>query len=238
MKGFYLFLLFFAFSLGASIGRSEHLVARCDESVSQPVQPVDDAQTVADTLKKLAAAKAEEAVRAGKEKARSKLAAAAAAAKAKVAALGAKLKTAAVEKVKAALAKLLRKTPEPTTELAARGLTDDLMLQLFTLLKRTGLINDVMRMSLTDDEVRMATADITVELIKSGVIPYTEVFVALQESGLALDVVKFSLTDADTRAGLVELVLELVPQLVGLCGGFHLENVEWSTFNVTNATAH
>lgn len=102
-------------------------------------------------------------------------------------------------------------------QLESRNLLDDAMTQVFVALKRSGLINYVIRLSLTDEEVRAGVADITIELIRADVIPYSEVFNAMRESGLALDVVKYSLTDAETRQGLIDLVLELVPQLIEVC---------------------
>lgn len=112
--------------------------------------------------------------------------------------------------------------------LDTRGLVDDVMTQVFVALKRSGLIDHIIRMSLTDDEVRSLVASITIELIRADVIPYTEVFTALQESGLALDVVKFSLTDAETRLGLIALVMELVPQLVEICSPIALSQADLS----------
>lgn len=114
-------------------------------------------------------------------------------------------------------------------ELHPRTLVEDAMTQVFVALKRSGLINYVIRLSLTDDEVRAGVADITIELIRADVIPYSEVFNALRESGLALDVVKFSLTDAETRQGLIELVLELVPQLVEVCTPAVVANGDFSS---------
>lgn len=102
-------------------------------------------------------------------------------------------------------------------QLESRSLLDDAMTQVFVALKRSGLINYVIRLSLTDEEVRAGVADITIELIRADVIPYSEVFTAMRESGLALDVVKYSLTDAETRQGLIDLVVELVPQLIEVC---------------------
>lgn len=85
---------------------------------------------------------------------------------------------------------------------------------IFDALKESGLINDVIKMSLTDDETRAAVADITIDLIEADVIPYHEVFTALKTSGLATDVIKFAITDDETRQGLIKLVIELVPQLL------------------------
>lgn len=121
-------------------------------------------------------------------------------------------------------------------ELEARSLIDNVMTQVFVALKRSGLINYVIRLSLTDAEVRAGVADITIELIRADVIPYQEVFQGLQQSGLALDVVKFSLTDAETRLGLVELVLELVPQLVEICAPGVLSKADFSGFAAVSST--
>uniref|UniRef100_A0A0L0NVI3 Uncharacterized protein n=1 Tax=Candidozyma auris TaxID=498019 RepID=A0A0L0NVI3_CANAR len=98
-------------------------------------------------------------------------------------------------------------------QLAERAFLDDAMVHIFVLLKRSGLINSIIRQSLSDEDVREAIAKITIELIDADVIPYAEVFEALKDSGLALDVVKFSLTDPETRSGLVQLIVELIPEL-------------------------
>lgn len=98
--------------------------------------------------------------------------------------------------------------------LEERGLLDDAMTHIFVLLKRSGLINSVIRQSLVDDQVRHGVASITIELIEADVIPYTEVLEAMKDSGLALDVIKFSLTDSETRAGLIQLIIELIPELI------------------------
>lgn len=98
-------------------------------------------------------------------------------------------------------------------DLESRTFLDDAMVQIFTLLKRSGLINNIIRQSLTDPQVRAGVADITVELIDARVIPYDEVFEALMSSGMAIDVVRYSLTDQETRSGLVQLVIELIPEL-------------------------
>lgn len=98
--------------------------------------------------------------------------------------------------------------------LEERGLLDDAMTHIFVILKRSGLINSIIRQSLVDDQVRHGVAGITVELIEADVIPYTEVLEAMKDSGLALDVIKFSLTDNETRAGLIQLIIELIPELI------------------------
>lgn len=162
--------------------------------------------------------------------------------KGKISALLAEAKLAAKSKVQTQVDKAkqaaVKKLSPPTKrdavvgdnsyELEARGLVDSVMAQVFVALKRSGLINYVIRQSLTDAEVRAGVADITIELIRADVIPYQEVFQALQKSGLALDVVKFSLTDADTRLGLVLLVVELVPQLVEICSPGVLSKADFS----------
>lgn len=127
-------------------------------------------------------------------------------------------------------------TDSDSDVLLRRTLVEDVMTQVFVALKRSGLIDYVIRMSLTDEEVRAGVADITVELIRADVIPYSEVFTALQESGLALDVVKFSLTDAQTRLGLIDLVLELVPQLIEICTPTVVSKANFSSLLVTSTT--
>lgn len=95
-----------------------------------------------------------------------------------------------------------------------RALVDETLTRVFKTLKRSGLINDVLRMSLTDESVRESIVAVTVELIDAEVIPYEEIFDALVDSGLALDVVRFALTDEDTRDGLVQLIVDLIPELL------------------------
>ncbi|EGW32229.1 uncharacterized protein SPAPADRAFT_138221, partial [Spathaspora passalidarum NRRL Y-27907] len=95
-----------------------------------------------------------------------------------------------------------------------RDLVDKMLVRVFHSLKKSGLINDIIRMSLTDDEVRESVASITIELLRADVISWEEVFVALKDSGLAIDVVRFSLTDEETRNGLGELVKEILPDLL------------------------
>ncbi|KAK6457046.1 uncharacterized protein RJT20DRAFT_134338 [Scheffersomyces xylosifermentans] len=95
-----------------------------------------------------------------------------------------------------------------------RDLVDDLLVKVFVALKDSGLINAIIKMSLTDDKVRASIVDITVDLIEADVIPYEEIFVALKDSGLAIDVIKASVLDPETRAGVVALITELIPDLL------------------------
>lgn len=84
------------------------------------------------------------------------------------------------------------------------------------MLKKSGIVSDTIKNSLTDDEVRHLVAELTIEILKADVIPYEEVFRALKESGLAQSIVDETLTDKATRRGLVKLIVELTPQLVEL----------------------
>lgn len=112
-----------------------------------------------------------------------------------------------VEKAKSRAGKLLRAGLQSET-------VADVTVRLFVGLKESGLINDVIKMSLTDDEVRESITQITVDLLESGAIPWEEVFTALKDSGLAVDVVKQSVEDPTTRHGVALLIQELLPQLI------------------------
>ncbi|ODV78627.1 uncharacterized protein CANTADRAFT_29132, partial [Suhomyces tanzawaensis NRRL Y-17324] len=90
-------------------------------------------------------------------------------------------------------------------------LVEELLATLFSSLKQSGLINSVIRASLTDPEIRDGVTQIATDLISAGVIPYQEVFAALKQSELAVEVVRFTLTDQATREAAVQLVKELVP---------------------------
>ena len=95
-----------------------------------------------------------------------------------------------------------------------RDLVDDLLLKVFNLLKDSGLINEIIRMSLTDPLVRRSLTDVTARLLKARVVPWDDIFIALRRHGLAFEVVEFTLTNAETRAGLASFVVELLPRLV------------------------
>lgn len=113
---------------------------------------------------------------------------------------------------------LVEKAKQQAGDLLRAGLqsetVNDITVRLFINLKESGLINDVIKMSLTDDEVRQAITHITLDLLESGAIPWEEVFSALKDSGLAVDVVKLSVEDPATRHGVALLVQELLPQLI------------------------
>ena len=93
-------------------------------------------------------------------------------------------------------------------------MVDDLLLKVFNLLKDSGLINEIIRMSLTDPLVRRSLTDVTARLLKARVVPWDDIFIALRRHGLAFEVVEFTLTNAETRAGLASFVVELLPRLV------------------------
>ena len=95
-----------------------------------------------------------------------------------------------------------------------RDLVDELLLRVFNLLKGSGFINDIIRMSLTDPRVRLGMIDMTIRLLNAEVIPWDDIFIALKRHGLAIDVIKFTFTDAQTRVGLAAFVIELLPALV------------------------
>lgn len=98
--------------------------------------------------------------------------------------------------------------------LAKRDLVEDLLVKVFVALKKSGLVNSIVKMSLTDCDVRPAIIDILIELLEADVIPWEEVFVALKDSDLAVDVIKELFTDPETREGLMEFTAELIPDLL------------------------
>ncbi|CCE78878.1 Piso0_000912 [Millerozyma farinosa CBS 7064] len=106
------------------------------------------------------------------------------------------------------------KESKSVENLGKRDLVDDLLERVFVALKDSGLVNSIIKMSLTDDDVRPAITQLTIDLIEADVIPYKEIFEALKSSGLAVDVVKKSVTDPETREGLVEFTKELIKGLV------------------------
>lgn len=106
-------------------------------------------------------------------------------------------------------------------EIDKRGLSDvkdevveTLLIKVFTALKDSELLNPIIRFSLTDDTTREGLIDVTIELLKARVIPWTDIFNALKDSGLAVDILKFLLTDPEAREGQIDLVLELIPRLL------------------------
>ncbi|CUM63391.1 uncharacterized protein PRCAT00000965001 [Priceomyces carsonii] len=101
-----------------------------------------------------------------------------------------------------------------STGLFKRDLFEDLLVKLFKALKRSGLVNAVVKMSLTDDEVRPEIVNVTIDLLEADVIPWEEIFQALKDSGLAVDVIKNLLTDPETREGAVEFTVELIRELL------------------------
>ncbi|CAG90357.1 DEHA2G07964p [Debaryomyces hansenii CBS767] len=98
--------------------------------------------------------------------------------------------------------------------LAKRDFVEDLLVKVFVALKKSGLVNSIVKMSLTDCDVRPAIIDILIELLEADVIPWEEIFVALKDSGLAVDVINDLFTDPETREGLVQFTAELIPDLL------------------------
>lgn len=47
-------------------------------------------------------------------------------------------------------------------------------------MKHSGLINDIIKMSLTDDLVREALTDITIKLLNADVIPWDDIILAIK----------------------------------------------------------
>lgn len=105
-----------------------------------------------------------------------------------------------------------------------RDMVDELLLRVFNLLKGSGFINDIIRMSLTDPRVRLGMIDMTIRLLNAEVIPWDDIFIALKRHGLAIDVIKFTFTDAQTRVGLAAFVVELLPALVN-SGALNLRQI-------------
>lgn len=104
---------------------------------------------------------------------------------------------------------------EELVELMKRGDTVEYLLtKVFVALKRSGLIMPIIKMSLTNEDIRAALIDMTIQLLEADVIPYEDIFYALKDSGLALQVVGFSLQDDCTRRGLGKLIVELIPELI------------------------
>lgn len=98
--------------------------------------------------------------------------------------------------------------------LAKRDLVEDLLVKVFVALKKSGLVNSIVKMALTDCDVRPAIIDILIELLEADVIPWEDIFVALKDSGLAVDVINELFTDPETREGLVQFTAELIPDLL------------------------
>lgn len=98
--------------------------------------------------------------------------------------------------------------------LAKRDLVEDLLVKVFVALKKSGLVNSIVKMALTDCDVRPAIIDILIELLEADVIPWEDIFDALKDSGLAVDVINELFTDPETREGLVQFTAELIPDLL------------------------
>lgn len=98
--------------------------------------------------------------------------------------------------------------------LAKRDLVEDLLVKVFVALKKSGLVNSIVKMALTDCDVRPAIIDILIELLEADVIPWEDIFEALKDSGLAVDVINELFTDPETREGLVQFTAELIPDLL------------------------
>lgn len=99
-------------------------------------------------------------------------------------------------------------------DMVKRDLVEDLLVKVFVALKKSGLVNAIVKMALTDCDVRPAIIEILIELLEADVIPWEEIFVALKDSGLAVDVIRELFTDPETREGLVEFTTELIPELL------------------------
>lgn len=122
--------------------------------------------------------------------------------------------------------------------LAKRDLVEDLLVKVFVALKKSGLVNSIVKMALTDCDVRPAIIDILIELLEADVIPWEEIFVALKDSGLAVDVINELFTDPETREGLVQFTAELIPDLLasGALSGKDFCVVPSARIQLINAT--
>lgn len=98
--------------------------------------------------------------------------------------------------------------------LEKRDLVEDLLVKVFVALKKSGLVNSIVKMALTDCDVRPAIIDILIELLEADVIPWEDIFVALKDSGLAVDIINELFTDLETRDGLIQFTAELIPDLL------------------------
>ncbi|CUM49900.1 uncharacterized protein AC631_00836 [Debaryomyces fabryi] len=122
--------------------------------------------------------------------------------------------------------------------LEKRDLVEDLLVKVFVALKKSGLVNSIVKMALTDCDVRPAIIEILIELLEADVIPWEDIFVALKDSGLAVDVINELFTDPETREGLVQFTTELIPDLLasGALSGKDFCVVPSARIQLINAT--
>lgn len=125
-----------------------------------------------------------------------------------------KQKLAKIEEIKGVLVDIQDILKLKVKGILADEIIEDLLTTVFISLKKSGLINGIVKKSLTDEEIRIGVISVTIELISADIIPYEEIFVALKDSGLVIDIAKATLTDPEMRNGTIQLVKEMVPELI------------------------
>lgn len=86
--------------------------------------------------------------------------------------------------------------------------------KVFATLKQSGLINDILNLSLKDKIVRSSLMGLTIEKIKNEQIPWDELLMASQAHGLNIDVDKVTFAKPEIGKLLSKFVLDVIPFLV------------------------
>lgn len=91
---------------------------------------------------------------------------------------------------------------------------DGIIEEVFTSLKESGLIFDILTLSLKDKLVRSSLMDLTFENLKNGDIPWDEILMAVQAHGFNIDVEKLTFKKPEIGKILSKLVLDAIPVLI------------------------
>ncbi|KAI5958675.1 hypothetical protein KGF57_002520 [Candida theae] len=86
--------------------------------------------------------------------------------------------------------------------------------KVFDSLKESGLINEILTMSIKDKLVRSSFMDLTIESLQNGEIPWDGLLMAIQAHGWDVDVEKLTFKKPEIGKILSKLVLEAIPVLL------------------------
>ncbi|CCG21897.1 hypothetical protein CORT_0B01790 [Candida orthopsilosis Co 90-125] len=91
---------------------------------------------------------------------------------------------------------------------------DEGIARVFDSLKQSGLINNILILSLKDQLVRNSLMDLTIENLKNNQISWDEWLMAIQAHGLDIDVDKFTFAKPEIGKLLSKSVLDAIPVLI------------------------
>lgn len=91
-----------------------------------------------------------------------------------------------------------------------------LLVKVFTALKKSGLVNVIVQMSLADEQSREGVAKMTVLMIERSDTMLLRLFAAMKKTGLAKSTIRFMMLDPEVRVGIAALVAEMNPLMIEL----------------------